>query len=55
MKKIKKQQKKELGIIEKNKKLKLKKFIDDLNNKEKNEIIEEKIKKNQKKMKKKKK
>ena len=39
------QQEKELGIIEKNKKSKLKKFIDDLNNKEKNEIIEEKIKK----------
>ena len=37
--------KKELGIFEKNKKLRLKQFLVDLNNKEKNELIEEKFKK----------
>ena len=36
---------KELGIFEKNKKLRLKQFLVDLNNKEKNELIEEKFKK----------
>ena len=43
---------KELGIIENNKKLKFKKFLEDLNNKEKNELIEEKIKNLQEKSKK---
>ena len=43
---------KELGIIENNKKLKFKKFLEDLNNKEKNELIEEKIKSLQEKSKK---
>ena len=37
------QYEKELGILENNKKIRFKKFLDDLNNKEKNEIIEEKI------------
>ena len=39
------QQEKELGALENYKKLRLKKFIDNLNNKEKTEILEEKIKK----------
>ena len=39
------QHEKELGIIENNKKIKFQKFLEDLNNKEKNELLEEKIKK----------
>lgn len=39
------QQEKELGILDNNKKLRLKKFVDDLNNKEKTEQFEEKMKK----------
>ena len=38
-------QEKELGIIENNKKSKLNKFIEDCNNKEKTNLIEQKIKK----------
>ena len=38
------QQEKELGILQNNKKAKLKKFVDDLNNKENSLLIEEKIK-----------
>ena len=36
---------KELGVLEKYKKIRLKRFIDNLNNKEKKELFEEKIKK----------